>query len=1337
MSSRLSLRARAAVAALALLPAGFVALTGGGADAKPTPVVKPQNEIFGDFYPANPATQLLKQPDGSTFAAKLTNGEIGGTFETDSGHTVVKGDDGVWRFATGERDKDGTLVASTIVAKSGVVPKGIPPHAGRTQSMWDDGYGGDVRAQTFRALQIASRKAQEQARANGEPRLFKFPALMLATWWDEEKGQSQPQFQDGSNTPEFFDKILDGFGGNPQGTMTEFYFEDSFGQFLVQVDVFGPFTSQRSREDRCYYGGIGGEEDDGDLDFLDENLGVGGGGAIGMALESVPQADPTVDFSQYDNDNDGEVDFTAIIHSGPDMAVTGNPCHTWSHATGVNIGGELVEQTLGLEPGTVKAGLQTGDVNTRMTPPTAVQVDRVFTMPEFSSETSPLTIGVATHEMSHALGEPDYYDTTSQSAGTGDWDIMAGGSYLGNPAGSNPSLHNPASRVYQGYVTPTVVQGPLKNVTLKPRNQRPYPGYTAAEANPNLLLVPVYEISEGETDARGHTWTKRDLEGVPENPATKKRIIEGYYIENINRMWHSPPEYENFSRGGYFDRKVHQSGLMVWHYDYYLRSNVRHNANNAQSFSNRPQMDPMEFDRNDNTQELQLNLSRGNVGDLVVGAAGGISSGTRATQPGLVVLTGDPQGEIPFTGVNAPTQSSDFDFTVDDNPYNYSMTVRANAGGTPPGDCTLQLLYEGQPVGDSVDGGFVGEEEVITVSKPKPGQWTARVGDFAGCISYSGKVTFSNGSDELPTKGAADTWSHWSGAPTGWAFTNVGPADVDAIAQSTDAVGSENITLDVMKYDTGDVDVSPGFAQGAPNSRGGLGAVNVGKANAMSVPVINHGGKAVSNVTVTVRSGAGNGPVVARQTVSLGGYDRKDVPFTFRPTQEGWYDLFVTVDDGKKIAEGNEDNNAQKTTGWAGPAGARVLVIDDDGELMSERITQGALAALGVPYATMTEHPTADELKQYEAVIWEAGVDRNQGQLDKGDRAALKAYLDGGGKLLIQSNRIASALGNGSGDNADAPDFLKNYLGATLGGADDTISRERVSEITGTGGVFGTVKGEIVPFAARPFIETLVPATEDVFGTVSPALSVDEVKEEGHYLGVSVAGDAAHKNFKTVTVGYNYAQHVNGDTTVSMVRSALDFFGVEMGTYTVRSAEPVVYHSTTRDQVSGRATPINAVVLGGKPSAPVSLHYRRHNLGGFYEQKMTAGNEPGVVNGEIPRFAATPDGIDYYLKAGTATTYEPRMVAQAKLTYAIGVQLPEIIDPLAVLPGGLKPVAGPPQPPKEPTQPTKPREPAKPTDPRMPATGLADVVPVFALLLAGCAVVVRRRSRRTGDSLTG
>jgi hypothetical protein len=738
-------------------------------------------------------------------------------------------------------------------------------------------------------------------------------------------------------------------------------------------------------------------------------------------------------------------------------------------------------------------------------------------------------------------------------------------------------------------------------------------------------------------------------------------------------------------------------------------------------------MDVEEFDRNDNTQELQLNMSRGNVGDLVVGAAAGISSGTRKVQPKLDLPNGEPQDGYEFSGTNV--SESRYAFEVEDNPNNYRMIVRAGAGEPVPGDCKLQLYYEGEPFGEEVDPGSVGDYESIVVSNPKPGSWEAVIRDFAGCVTYDGTVTFSNGQDELPTKGAADTWSNWSRQPTGWAFTNVGPKDVEGIASSTDSNGTENITLDVMRYGSGDVDVSPGFAQGGLNAPGGFGPVNVGRSNPMHVPVINHGGKATGTFEVTVRDGAPDGPVVVTKSVTLGAYERKDMTFNYRPKQEGHFDLFVTVDEGGKLAEKHEGNNTQKATGWAGPANPRVLVVDDDAQLTSEKATIGALAALGVPYAVMQEHPTAAQLKQYEAVIWEAGVDRLQGQFNKDDRSALKSYLDGGGKVLLQSNRVASALGTSQTGNEDTVDFFKNYFGGTYGGSNDTISQEVSTEIVGAGGLFGSMKAEIVPFAARQFIETIIPAEEDVFGTVKPELNVPAMAEnDERHLGVSVAGDSAHKGFKTVTLGYNWTQHANADTTTSMLRSVLGFFGVQTGGYEVDSEEPIVYHSTVRDQVSGRKTPINAVVLGGKPNRPVSLHYRRHNLGGFHEQQMTKGSEPGSYTGMLPPFALTPDGVDYYLKAGTATTYEPRLVALGRLTHSIGVQLPEISGALPILPGGLKNVPDRPQRPTRPDRPQEPNRPDRPTEPTTPATGMNALAPVAAMVLLGSAVLVRRRT---------
>lgn len=1257
---------------------------------------------FADFVAPAPYTPVLKQPDGTSFAATLTPAELGAAFEV-NGYTVTRGADQVWRYATG-RTQAGALIASRAVVGKAAPPKGLAKGAGRTSHVFLDSRGRDIRTETFRQLQIASRHAQMTAAAAGEIRRFRFPVLMLATWWDAEKGQTEPQFQDGTDTPGYFKRLLDGFGGNPHGTLTEFYFEDSFGQFLVQVDVYGPYTSQRSREDRCYYGGIEPGDDGGDdLDLTDDVLGIGGAGGIGMAAEAVPAADPEVDFSQYDNDGDDVVDFVGIIHSGADMAVTGDPCNTWSHA---------IQVTLGAHEGTpledAPLGLPTSD---------AVFVDRVFTMPEFNDATHPLTIGVAAHEMAHALGEPDYYDTSYTSMGSGDWDIMSGGIYLGNPAGSNPAGFNPASRVFQGWLQPTVITSDRVGVRIQPRHLKPA-GYDVSKPTPTLLLVPLKEIAVGEDDGTGYTWTERDVYGLAKNPKTGKFVVEGYYLENMSRTANAAPIHEKMTRAPYFDRQLLGSGIMAWHFDYWLRSNVYFGSNNAQNDPNRPQMDVLEWDRNDNTQELQLGLSRGNAEDVVFGAATGITSGTRKLSPvAPPAKAGPAQAPIPLSGVVAPRAPSDTPFVVTDNPNNYLMTVEV----TGVGDCTLQLFYEGNPMGGAVDSGFVGDPEIIRVINPLPGRYMARVAEFAGCSLYEGSVTFENGQGILDMKGAADTWSHWSKRPTGWAITNVGPSTVNGLDHSADAGGTETITLDVLKIGTSSVDVSPGFITGAANAVGGTGSITAGVSNPLQVTVFNNGGKAVTNVGVQIRSGSARGPVVATRSVSLPGYSRKDVAFSFTPAREGSLDLVAVVDPAGSVQEKSERNNVQATTLWAGPAGPKVLVVDDDGMQDGEQAYIGALAALGVPYAVVSDHPTAATLKRYAAVFWETGGERYQGQLDRNDRVALRSYLDGGGRLFMTGPRIADALGEdpsrtNPGGSPEGQSFLKQYLGADFSTNASPNNDDRAA--LGTGGVFGRARFEISQLPGRHIVNEMKVADYNApvaFGVKAPAIgsATHALKWDGAakdvYLGVSVTGDAAHRRFKTVTLGFNMSQLTAADQHISAVRSVLRFFGVPTGGYSVRATEPVIYHSAVRNQVSGRAVKVRAVVLGGAADQPVTLFFRRHGKGSYYSVPMTKGTERGAYAARIPGNAVTPDGVDYYLKAGSASTYDPPLARTGTLAHAIGVAIPEVEGAIAVRPG--RTAADPPR--------TSPGG--------LPATGGSAAAALLAMVVVGAGFFVRRR----------
>jgi M6 family metalloprotease-like protein len=136
-----------------------------------------------------------------------------------------------------------------------------------------------------------------------------------------------------------------------------------------------------------------------------------------------------IDFSQFDNDNDGWVDGIAVIHQGTGQEASGDPTDIWSHSSSLMYSGYEVEYD-------------------------GVIVNAYTSQPEiYSGNIS--TIGVMCHEFGHNLGAPDFYDTDYEAGGshvgTGRWDVMAGGSWNGDPAGSRPPHHNPLMVMYLGW----------------------------------------------------------------------------------------------------------------------------------------------------------------------------------------------------------------------------------------------------------------------------------------------------------------------------------------------------------------------------------------------------------------------------------------------------------------------------------------------------------------------------------------------------------------------------------------------------------------------------------------------------------------------------------------------------------------------------------------------------------------------------------------------------------------------------------------------------------------------------------------------------------------------
>ncbi len=193
-----------------------------------------------------------------------------------------------------------------------------------------------------------------------------------------------------------------------KGSMTDYYLEASYGNLTLSGRVAGWYRMDQSYS---YY--------------LGDSFGIYGDfphNSQGLVTDLVRKADPDIDFSQYDADNDGVVDGLLVVHAGPGAEETGNIRNIWSHKW------QLSDPVFG-SPGPV----QTND---------GVSVDVFSVQPERFEDGGIISIGVFCHEFGHVLGLPDLYDTDYSSSGIGRFCLMAAGSWgrasESDPPGSSP-----------------------------------------------------------------------------------------------------------------------------------------------------------------------------------------------------------------------------------------------------------------------------------------------------------------------------------------------------------------------------------------------------------------------------------------------------------------------------------------------------------------------------------------------------------------------------------------------------------------------------------------------------------------------------------------------------------------------------------------------------------------------------------------------------------------------------------------------------------------------------------------------------------------------------------
>ena len=343
-----------------------------------------------------------------------------------AGHAIIQDAEGWWNYAIYDGDgakrssgwKVGGKASSDILSASRNIPYGKLAEKAQERRRLDNLYGGEP------VLRLMKEQAGPQTRSGeGDEALVKHGLVILANFKDVK-------FQ---YTREDFENLLTEHGYSVNGATgsAKDYFDEQFqGQMKFEFNVSDIVTLSKNRS---YYG-------ENDNDGNDK-------APAEMIAEACSLADPSIDFSLYDDDNDGKADNVFIFFAGEDEAEGADEECIWAHAWFVRSGAGI------------KLELD-GTVIDRYA--CASELTSIYYNNEGGKDLFISGIGTFCHEYTHTLGIPDFYDTDYEESGgiaAGLWtrtSLMDGGNYNNN--GNTPPYYNALERMIAGISEPEVLE---------------------------------------------------------------------------------------------------------------------------------------------------------------------------------------------------------------------------------------------------------------------------------------------------------------------------------------------------------------------------------------------------------------------------------------------------------------------------------------------------------------------------------------------------------------------------------------------------------------------------------------------------------------------------------------------------------------------------------------------------------------------------------------------------------------------------------------------------------------------------------------------------------------
>ena len=373
-----------------------------------------------------PGINIIKQADGTTITVRAYGDEDLSYFLASDGTLLYQ--EGTNFYIAGVK-ADGTLYSTGVLAHEPSMRTIKEISAIKAQN-----------AKAFYNSMETQAKANKVRREPMTPDNSLLPSLgkhkipvILVEFSDVEFSVENPKatFDKYLNGKELFNKETDPEIGQNYASVAKYFKDMSFGKFEPEFEVYGPVNLGKPLA--TYGAGYSSQE----------NMGL-------LLTDACTAVDDEVDFTQYDYNDDGNIDLIYIIYAGFSQSIAGNSTDCIHPKSGYL---SLAKSFDGMD-------VKRYGVNNELNGTPADQAN------------GPIIngIGLFCHEFSHCMGLPDLYPKSGSIAeacinqNMDYWSLMDAGEYTAN--GYRPTAYTAWERERLGWMEIGTLTGP-SNVELK------------------------------------------------------------------------------------------------------------------------------------------------------------------------------------------------------------------------------------------------------------------------------------------------------------------------------------------------------------------------------------------------------------------------------------------------------------------------------------------------------------------------------------------------------------------------------------------------------------------------------------------------------------------------------------------------------------------------------------------------------------------------------------------------------------------------------------------------------------------------------------------------------